>query len=78
MPIVTTSEGSPMTVTTRPLKRPALVPTSSATIAPRATLAVASQVHTKPTMPRAMMEGNERSMSPATMTIVSAIATMAK
>ena len=78
MPIVTTSEGRPTTVTTRPLKRPAPAPTASDAMAESATLPVASQVHTKPTMPRAMMEGNERSMSPATMTIVSAMATMAK
>ncbi len=76
--MVTTNDGRPIMVTTRPLNRPAPAPTPSATIAASATLAVASQVHTKPTMPRAMIDGKDRSMSPATMTIVSVIATMAK
>ena len=65
-------------VTTSPLKRPAPAPTRRAERTPSAVEPVASQTHTKPTMPRAMTEGNERSMSPATMTIVSAMATMAK
>ncbi len=68
----------PTIVTTSPLNRPAPAPTRSAATAPSSTLSVASQVHTNPTMPRAMTDGNERSMSPATMTIVSAIAMIAK
>ena len=67
-----------MTVTTRPLKRPAAAPTARAASTPRAAFAVASQTQTKPTMPSAMTDGNERSMSPATMTMVRAMAVMAK
>ena len=78
MPIVTTSEGIPTKVMIRPLNRPASAPTPSEAAAPRATLPVACHTNTKPTIPRAMTEGNERSMSPAMMTIVSGIATSAK
>ncbi len=74
--MVTTSEGSPTTVMTRPLKSPAAAPTPMAAMTPSRTMSVASQTQTKPTMPRPMTEGNDRSMSPDTMTIVSIIAMM--
>ena len=39
---------------------------------------MAFQTPTKPTIPRAMIEGNEMSMSPATMTMVRNMAMIAK
>ena len=76
---MTTSAGSPMSVTIRPLKSPARAPTTetAATIA-SSVLPVACHTQTKPTMPSAMIDGNDRSMSPATMSSVSIIATIAK
>ena len=45
---------------------------------PSSTLPVACHRATKPTMPSDIVAGNERSISPATITIVSAIAMIAK
>ena len=67
-----------MKVMIRPLNRPAAAPTASAAAAPRPTLPVASQAKTKPTIPRAITDGNDRSMSPEMMTIVSGRAIIAK
>ena len=61
-----------------PLKSPHATPVASAATTPSSTLPVACQVATKPTIPSDMVEPNDRSMSPATMTIVRGMATMAK
>jgi len=61
-----------------PLKSPQATPVASAAAIPSSTLPVACQAATKPTIPRDMIDPNERSMSPATMTIVSGMATIAK
>ena len=67
-----------MNVTKNPLKRPHRTPTPRAPTTPSPTLPVACHSATKPTMPRDIVAGNERSMSPATITIVSDIAMIAK
>ncbi len=78
VPIVTTRDGMPTIVTRSPLKSPASAPTARAAAIPSSTLPVASQALTKPTIPSAMIEGKERSMSPAMMTRVRGIAITAK
>ncbi len=78
VPIVTTSDGIPMYVTMAPLNTPHRAPTASAAAIPSSTLPVAFHAATKPTIPSDMIDGNDRSMSPATMTIVSGIAMIAK
>jgi hypothetical protein len=78
VPIVTTSAGMPMRVTKTPFSSPASAPTASAVRTASATLPVVRSTAMNPTMPRPMIEGNDRSMSPLTMTIVSRRAGSAK
>ena len=63
--MVTTSDGMPDQRHHEAVEETrAARPRARAATTPSTTLPVASQTHTKPTMPRAMIEGNERSMSP--------------
>ena len=79
VPIVTTSDGMPTNVTTRPLKRPGQdADGQRADDRPARRCRSPAQTQTKPTMPSAMIDGNERSMSPAMMTIVRGMAMIAK
>src|SRR4030042_5082473 len=85
VPMVTTSEGMPNFTTMKPLIQPIIVPANRAAIIARnarmPTLPIkAVSLYTKEnaTMPMAMIDGKERSLSFAITTIVRGMAMMAK
>jgi hypothetical protein len=83
--MVTTSEGMPNFTTMNPLIQPIMVPAIRAAIIARNTRtvvlpmkAVSVYIKENATMPMAMIDGNERSISFAITTMVRGIAIMAK
>ena len=78
VPIVATSEGIPILTTMMPFSKPASTPASRQAAKPSHTLWVATNTTSKAVMPKAMIEGKERSISPVMMTSVSGIAISAK
>jgi hypothetical protein len=68
----------PTRVMTMPLNKPARPPTRSVATTASSTLPVPRHTKTNPTIPRAMIDGNDKSMSPVMITIVSGSATNAK
>ena len=76
VPMVATSAGTPIVTTMSAFSSPQATPMSKETRTASGTLSVASHTRTNPTMPSAMTDGKERSISPATTTSVSGRATM--
>ncbi len=70
MPIVTASEGSPTTVTSRPLMAPPTAPASSAINAATGIGSPASNITPNSTLLRPAMLATDRSISPVMITIV--------
>ena len=78
VPMVATKEGIPMATTKLPFRSPEIIPADSAPSVAKPTFPVSSNIVTKATIPMAMIDGKERSISPAMMTIVRGRAMMAK
>ncbi len=78
VPMVATSDGMPIFVTITPLRRPATIPPRMQPMKPSATLCVRVNTRSKIVMPKAMTDGNERSISPVMTTSVKGMAMSAK
>ncbi len=76
--MVATSDGIPNLTTMMPFSSPTSNPAPRQATNASSTLPVLSKTLTNPNIPIAMMEGNDRSISPAITIIVSGNAIMAK
>ena len=78
VPIVATRDGTPNLTTIKPLISPAIRPKRRHAKNPSQTLPVATKTTSYPTIPKAITEAKERSISPVMMTRVSGMAIRAK